>query len=162
MIEMISPLLAIHMKPLPEGEGPSSHSNDAMKLANSLEVLVYRIPMTMASRLSPLVLCIQTHIVRPLQVHFTDILRSVQLLTPKPLGFCNKSIPHTGMKSWTRPAFRLCLLPPEVLGHMSLRIGLNTRTRQCHNCQGFQPHSNIPIRTQRAGSDSVQSGRLQG
>ena len=156
MIEKISPLLAIHMEPLPEGEGPSSHSNHAMELANSLEVLIYRIPMTTVSHRSLLAPCMQTHIVRALQTHFTDLLRSAQLLILKPLDLCIKSLPRTGMKSWTTTACRSCLLPPEVLGHMSLQIGLNTRTRERHNCQGFRRHSNIPIRTQRAGLDSLQ------
>ena len=156
MIEKTLPLLAIHRKPLPEGEGPSSHWNDARELANGLEVLIYRIPMIIALRRSPLALYTPTHTARPPQAHSTDFLRSVLALTPKPLGLCNKSILHTEMKLWTRTAFWLCRLPREGLGHMSLQIGLNIPARQCHNSQGFQPRFNIPIRTPKAGSDSVQ------
>ena len=98
-IEKSSPLLATHMKPRPEGEGPSSHGDDFMGFANTLVVPIRPIPMTTSSRHSPLALCTQIHTARPLQAHSTDFLRSAPVLTPEPLDICNKSILHTEMKS---------------------------------------------------------------
>lgn len=103
-IEKTSPLLATHLKPPAEGEGPSCHWNDAMWLANGPIVLIQHILMNMASCHSPLAPCTQIHTAQPLQAHFTDSLRIVQVLTPEPLDLCNKSILRTEMKSWTRTA----------------------------------------------------------
>ena len=156
MIEKISHPLAIHMRPLPEGEGPSSHWKHAMELANSLEVFICRIPMVLASHRSPLALYTQIHTTPPLQTHSMDFPKSVQASNPKPSVLCNKAILHTEMRFWTRTAFRLCALPQGALGHMRIQIGWNTRARQRHNSQGSQLHSKILTHTRKMGSGTVQ------
>lgn len=104
-IEKTLRLLAIHMKSLSEGEGPSNRSKDTADLADSAVVLIYRIPMDMATRRSPLAPYIQIRTAQPLQAHSTDSLKSVQSLTPMPLDMRRSSILHTEMKFWTRLAF---------------------------------------------------------
>ena len=66
MIGKISHPLAMHMRPLPEGEGPSSHWKHAMELANSLEVFICRIPMVLASHRSLLALSTKIDTALPL------------------------------------------------------------------------------------------------
>ena len=159
---MTPPLLVSHLKPLPEGEGPSSHWNDAIGLANGLPVLTYRILMTIASRHSSLAPCTRTHTARPLLAHSTGLLKTVQVSNPNPSGFCNSSILHIEMNLWTITVVWSCLLPREGRDHMSLQIDLNIRARRRHNSQGFLPPFSIPIRPRKLGWDSVPRGLLQG